>query len=47
MSIVRAPEMTRVKKVESDNLVVRVDGERATVTGVSPVKGRRADEGTW
>lgn len=45
MSIVRAPDMTRVRTFDSDKLVVRVDGDRATVTGESPIKGRPRGRG--
>lgn len=44
-SIVKSPEISRVKSWASENLDVRVLGETATVTGESGVKGRPRGRG--
>ncbi len=44
-SIIRMPDMSRVKSWDSENLDIRVAGQTATVTGESPVRGRPRGRG--
>jgi ketosteroid isomerase-like protein len=45
MSIVKSPEISRIKSWTSENLDVRVSGDSATVTGESAVRGRPGGRG--
>lgn len=45
MSVVRSPEMSRVRSWNSEKLEIRVSGQTATVTGESAVKGRARGRG--
>jgi ketosteroid isomerase-like protein len=40
MSIVKAPDFSRVTSWASEDVTVQVNGDKAVVTGRSPVKGR-------
>ena len=45
MSIVRTPDFARITSYASEDVVVKIDGDTATVTGRSPVKGRPRGKG--
>jgi ketosteroid isomerase-like protein len=45
ISIVKVPDISRIKSWMSENLDIRVSGNTATVTGESPVKGRPRGRG--
>ena len=45
MSIVKAPDFSRVTSWASEDVTVQVTGDKAVVTGRSPVKGRARGKG--